>query len=369
MNRHALLTLTLLGCVTPPPQPQGDAQAATPSAVAPEGAVVAPAAASPGGDRVVASWTGGTLTFGALEEKTKDQMRQKETEFLLEQYEMQSQALDGIVTEALLNAEAQKQGKADIETLLRGEIEGKVLPPTDQEITDFYPTVARQLGGATLEEAKPMLAQELMRRKQQEAYGVYIEALKSQVGLVTDLPYPDLPRVDVPVAADDPFLGNANAPVTIVQFAEYQCYYCQKVTPTLDRVLKDYDGKVRLVFKDYPLPMHSRAMPASVATHCVGDQGKYWEMNRLVFENQQAIEDADLRTYAQKVGVDVVKYDACLTSGKFDAKIQANIADAQKAGVSATPTFFVNGTLLSGAQSYDRFKALIDRELAPKSGG
>lgn len=367
MNRRALFTLTLLGCVTPPPQPQGDAQAATPAAI--EGAAAAPAASDPGNSQVVASWTGGTLTFGELQDKTKDQLRQKETEYLLERYEMQAQALDGIVTEALLNAEAKKQGKADIESLLRGEIEGKVTPPTDQEITEFYPTVARQLGGATLEESKPILSQELMRRKQQDAYGAYIEKLKADVGLVSDLPYPDLPRVDVPVAADDPVLGNANAPVTIVQFAEYQCYYCQKVTPTLDRVLKDYDGKVRLVFKDYPLPMHSRAMPASIATHCVGDQGKYWEMSRTVFENQQAIEDADLRTYAERVGADVAKYDACLTSGKFDAKIQANIADAQKAGVSATPTFFVNGTLLSGAQSYDRFKSLIDRELAAKSGG
>lgn len=366
MNRCALLTLTLIGCVTPPPQTQGDAQAATP--VGEQAAVVAPAPV-PGGDKVVASWTGGALTFAELQAKTQDQLRQKETEYLLERYEMQAQALDGIVTEALLNAEAKKQGKADIEALLRGEIEGKVSPPTDQEITDFYPTVARQLGGATLEESKPLLSQELMRRKQQDAYGTYIEKLKADVGLVSDLPYPDLPRVDVNIAADDPVLGNANAPVTIVQFAEYQCYYCQKVTPTLDRVLKDYDGKVRLVFKDYPLPMHSRAMPASVAAHCVGDQGKYWEMSRLVFENQQAIEDADLRTYAGRVGADVTQYDACLTSGKFDAKIQANIADAQKAGVSATPTFFVNGTLLSGAQSYDRFKALIDRELAAKSGG
>ena len=367
MTRSVLLTLTLIGCVTPPPQTQGDAQAATPAAT--DAPIVASAPSVPGGDRVVASWTGGTLSFAELQAKTQDQLRQKETEYLLERYEMQAQALDGIVTEALLNAEAKKQGKPDIETLLRSEIEGKVTAPTDQEITEFYPTVARQLGGATLEESKTLLSQELMRRKQQETYSAYIEKLKADVGLVSDLPYPDLPRVDVNIAADDPVLGNVNAPVTIVQFAEYQCYYCQKVTPTLDRVLKDYDGKVRVVFKDYPLPMHSRAMPASVAAHCVGDQGKYWEMSRLVFENQQAIEDADLRTYAERAGADVAKYDACLTSGKFDAKIQANIADAQKAGVSATPTFFVNGTLLSGAQSYDRFKALIDRELAAKSGG
>jgi protein-disulfide isomerase len=365
MSRVVWLSFCLVGCVTPPPQTSADAQAAVPTAM--EGA--ATPIAAPGSDRVVASWTGGTLTFGELDAKTKDQLRQKETEYLLERYEMQAQALDGIVTEALLNAEAKKQGKPDIEALLRGEIEGKVTPPTDQEITEFYPTVARQLGGATLEESKPLLSQELLRRKQQDAYGAYIEKLKADVGLTSDLPYPDLPRVDVNIAPDDPVLGKADAPVTIVQFAEYQCYYCQKVTPTLDRVLKDYDGKVRVVFKDYPLPMHSRAMPASVAAHCVGDQGKYWEMSRVVFENQQALEDADLRTYAGQVGADLGKYDTCLSSGKFEAKIQANIADAQKAGVSATPTFFVNGTLLSGAQSYDRFKALIDRELASKHGG
>jgi protein-disulfide isomerase len=274
-----------------------------------------------------------------------------------------------MVKDQLLQDEAKKQGKADVDALLKTMIEDKTVAPTDQEITDFYPVVQRQLGGATLEEARPLLAQELTRRKQQDAFAAYIEQLQTTAGLSTNLPYPDLPRVDVTVTPDDPIRGNPNAPITIVQFADYQCYYCNKVQPTIDRVLTEYDGKVRLVYKDFPLPAHSRAQAGALAAHCAGEQGKYWEMNASLMANQSALGDGDLQGYAQAAGVDMPKYNACLASGKWEPIIAASAAEGQRAGVSATPTFFVDGTLISGAQGYERFKSVIERQLAAKSGG
>lgn len=328
-------------------------------------------------DKVVATWTGGQITYGDLSKRTADQLRAADVEHRINNYEMQAQALDQMVQTSLLEAAATKAGKTtadgkpDVDGLLRAEIEDKTVAPTDQEVTDFYPVVQRQLGGATLEEARPILIQELTRRKQSDAFAAYMEGLKASAGLSSDLPYPDLPRVDVKITPDDPIRGKADAPVTIVQFADYQCYYCNKVQPTIDRVLKEYDGRVRLVYKDFPLPAHSRAFPAAIAAHCAGDQGKYWEMNGKLMANQDNLGDADLQSYAQGAGVDMTKFNACIASGKWDPITRANADEGQRVGVSATPTFFIDGTLVSGAQGYDRFKTIIERELAakPPTGG
>ena len=167
---------------------------------------------------------------------------------------------------------------------------------------------------------------------------------------------------------DDPMLGKKDAPVTIVQFAEYQCYYCNQAAPTLERLMKEYDGRVRLVFKDYPLSNHTAALPAAVAARCAGDQGKYWEMNKILLANQQALLEDDLHGYAKKLGLDMDRFQECQTSGRFEPSIQADLALGNEKGVDATPTFFINGVLLPGAQPYDRFAALIDRELALAAG-
>jgi protein-disulfide isomerase len=180
-----------------------------------------------------------------------------------------------------------------------------------------------------------------------------------------DLPYPNLPRVQVPVAADDPVKGKDDARVTIVQFAEYQCYYCNRVNPTLQQLVSDYPNDVRIVFKDFPLGGHSRAMPAAIAAHCAGEQGKYWEMNQVLLENQDALGDDDFVRHAKSVGVDAEPFKKCLGAGAYDAGIQADLEAGQAAGVSATPSFFVNGVFLSGAQPIEKFRAVIDRELKP----
>ncbi|MCP5157696.1 MAG: DsbA family protein, partial [Ectothiorhodospiraceae bacterium] len=246
---------------------------------------------------------------------------------------------------------------------LAKEIEEKVEMPNDTDVAQFYEDVKGQLRGASLEEVRPMLAAELMQRAMADRYDVYVKELRKKKGVKASLPYPDLARVELDVTASDPVLGNRDAPVTIVQFAEYQCYYCNKVAPTLDALLEDYDGKVRLVFKDYPLENHTRAMPAAVAARCAGEQGKYWEMNRVLLANQQALKDSDFDAYASQIGLDGSKFTSCLASGRVEPLVRAAFAEGQRAGVQATPTFYVNGLLVSGAQPYDRFKAIIEQEL------
>ncbi len=314
-------------------------------------------------EQVVATWEGGQVTMADLEEDVGARLVTMEQEFQLQRYEMLSRALDGAVDDALLEAEAEARKLPDVRALLTKEIEEKITLPTDEEVEAFYAEVQPQLRGAKLEEVRSMLTAELMQRRMADRYDAFVKELRKKKGVDARLPYPDLARVEIEVVDTDPTKGADDAPITIVQYAEYQCYYCNKVAPTLDALLDDYDGKVRLVFKDFPLENHQRAMPAAVAARCAGDQGKYWEMNRILLANQQALRDSDFDQYAKQLDLDTEQFTKCLSSGEHEPHIREAFASGQQVGVQATPTFYVNGVLVSGAQPYDQFKDVIEREL------
>ncbi len=292
-----------------------------------------------------------------------NELRNHQVRFLLERYEIQAQALDVLVMEALLQAEAERQGLADVDALLEAEVDAEVPEPTDAEIRAFWPVLERQMRGATFEEARPVVVDELVRRAREERYAAFLDELRRRADLRIRLPYPELPKAEVPVAAHDPAMGPEDAPVTVVQFAEYQCFYCARVTETLDQLVATYGERVRVVWKDFPLSSHGRAIPAAVAAHCAGEQGRYWEMNRLLLDHQHALSDADIAGYAGDLSLDGEAFQACLTSGRFESAIRADVDVGEALGVEATPTFFVNGVLLSGAQPYERFASLVEREL------
>lgn len=313
---------------------------------------------------VVARWKGGELTQGALLDKLQGRLDVMEQEYLLNRYELMSQALDGAVDEALIEAEAKSRGLADGRALLSAEIEQQVEMPTEEELQAFYLEVQGQLRGAPYEQVQSMLAGELIQRRMGEKYQAFIADLRKSSDLKTTLPYPDFKRVELSVTAEDPSLGAVDAPVTIVQFAEYQCYYCAKVAPTLSALVNDYDGKVRVVFKDFPLENHRRAMPAAIAARCAGEQDRYWPMNELLLADQARLDDADFMRHASGLGLDTERFSRCLGDDAIAARVRAAYAEGERVGVQATPTFFVNGLLVSGAQPYDRFKAVIDQELA-----
>jgi protein-disulfide isomerase len=165
-------------------------------------------------------------------------------------------------------------------------------------------------------------------------------------------------------ADDDPVRGTAAAPVTIVEFADFQCPNSRRMQPVLRRVLDAYAGSVRLVMRDLPRPFHRNARLAAEAADCAGEQGSYWPYHDLLFQNQDVLERADLEQYARRLNLDGARFAACLSSGRFAAEVEADAAQATQLGVRTTPTFFVNGRYLKGAQSYADFAAPIDAELA-----
>ena len=172
-----------------------------------------------------------------------------------------------------------------------------------------------------------------------------------------------------------PIKGAKDALVTIVQYSDFQCPFCSRVEPTIDQVMKEYAGKVRVAWRNMPLPFHDKAKPAAVAAMAANEQGKFWQMHDILFKNQQALGPDDLQKYAQEIGLNMPKFKAALEDKKLVAAIEADATAGGKIGARGTPAFFINGTFLSGAQPFEKFKARIDEELkkaeelAKKAGG
>jgi protein-disulfide isomerase len=168
-------------------------------------------------------------------------------------------------------------------------------------------------------------------------------------------------KVDIKGA---PVKGAKDALVTIVQFSDFQCPFCTRVEPTVDKVLEEYRGKVRVAWKDLPLPFHQNAIPAAIAARAAGEQGKYWEMHAKLFSNQQSLDRATFEKYAGELGLNLPKFKAALDSAKLKDAVQADLAQAGKLGTNGTPAFFINGVNLpGGAVPFESFKPVIDAEL------
>ncbi|MBU2634536.1 MAG: DsbA family protein [Nanoarchaeota archaeon] len=166
---------------------------------------------------------------------------------------------------------------------------------------------------------------------------------------------------------DDAVKGDANAPVTIIEFSDFQCPFCAKFyTDTLPQITEEYidTGKVKFIYRDFPLGFHQNAQKAAEAAECAGDQDMFWEMHDMLYENQNALTVADLKQYASDLDLDATEFDECLDSGKYEDEVKDDMAEGSSYGVSGTPAFFINGQLLSGAQPFAAFQAVIEAELA-----
>ncbi len=361
MNLRPLLPALLVfasvpaACKTPTP-------AATPTAPAASSAPAATSAASADPAASVASWTGGAIRRDALEAEVGNKLIQMEVEYLTNRFQTEMQAAEQLMVEKLVEEEAARR-TITTDELLVAEVESKVQAPTEAEIQEMYAALARQLRGAPLDQVRDLVAGQVTQRKQAERFQAWVEELKKAAGAKVVVPFPDMPRMQVSVD-DDPSLGAAAAPVTIVQFAEYQCGYCGKANATMKQLLKDYDGKVRMVYRDFPLSFHEQAIPAAIAANCAGAQGKYWEIHDLMMVNQQSLAESDLVGYATKAGVDLASWQSCRQDPAQRAEVMADFEAGQALGVTGTPAFFVNGIMLSGALPYELFALIIDQELA-----
>jgi len=168
-----------------------------------------------------------------------------------------------------------------------------------------------------------------------------------------------------PVTDDDPSMGPEDALVTIVEFSDYQCPYCQMwYQEVLPRLMSEFAGKIRFIYRDFPLGGHPEAQPAAEAANCAGDQDAYWEFHNSIFSGLYGYGRSAYEQYAQELDLDIDKFTSCLDSRRHQAEVLEDYNDALRLGVQSTPTFFINDTQLIGAQPYETFKQMVEAELA-----
>ncbi len=181
-------------------------------------------------------------------------------------------------------------------------------------------------------------------------------------------PAPSAPTIDMKALVDDDSVrGKENAPVTIVEFSDYECPFCERFYNDAEKqIIEQYvkTGKVKFVYRDFPLSFHQNAQKAAEAAECAGEQGKYWEMHDLLFEKGVQGGVSSFKQYARDIGLKTSDFDKCLDSGQMAGEIRKDTSDGQRAGVQGTPAFYVNGQEISGAQPFQAFQQVIDAELA-----
>jgi protein-disulfide isomerase len=276
-----------------------------------------------------------------------------------ERYEAVKQGLDELVAEELFTQEAKARNLTP-EALEEQEIIGKIPEPSDADVQKVYDENKDRLEGQSLETIKPRIVAYLKGQQGMQRREAYITELKAKHKTVVLL----RPPVVEVAAAGRPEKGGKNASVTIIEFSDYECPFCKRAEGVVDQVMSAYGDKVKVVFRDFPLPFHANARPAAEAANCAAAQGKFWEYHGKLFANQAALTPDKLTVYATEIGLDQTKFAECVAQKPFAAAIDKDIADGQKVGVSGTPAFFINGRMLSGAQPFEKFKELIDEELA-----
>jgi protein-disulfide isomerase len=280
-----------------------------------------------------------------------------------QEFKLKSDALNQLIRKKLIEVEAKKKGLST-EELIKQEVDSKVAEPSDDEAKGYYLAVKSQTT-LPFDQIKSQVNQLLKNAEVEQAREQYAGSLRDKTE-VSILLQPPVVQVDY-----DPgrVKGNADAPITIVEFADFQCPFCSSVQPILHDVLAKYKGKVKLAYLDFPLsPIHPQAERAAEASRCALASGKYWEMHDAMFADQSKLDETTLVKTAASLGIDQNSFESCLKSGKYKAVVQQDVQTGSQAGVNATPTFLINGEFLSGVRSDADFTKIIDRQLSAPGG-
>ncbi|MEW5739059.1 MAG: thioredoxin domain-containing protein [Myxococcota bacterium] len=304
---------------------------------------------------VVAKYGDKTLTLKEVDATIAPQLKQMEKQKL----ELRQRAAEQMALQEMVKAEAAKVGQTE-EQWFKANVDAKLPPPSEEQIKKvFDENQARMPPGATIDSMREQIIGFLQNDQKRDVTLKAFDELKAKNKFQLLL---EEPRVVV--EAKGPSRGPADAKVTIVEFSDFECPFCSKAEDSVSKVMEQYAGKVKLVFRHYPLPFHSHAAKAAEASACADEQGKFWEMHKVLFANQQKLGVDDLKAHAATVGLDAAKFAACLDGGGKKSIVDADQKAGTEAGVTGTPAFFINGKLLSGALPVAEFQKIIDAELA-----
>ena len=282
-----------------------------------------------------------------------------------QRFALLNQKLEELIGDRLLAQEAKKRGMT-LEQLLKAEIYPKASEVTDAEVTSFIAQNRARLPQGDEAELRLKVWDYLRSQKVNQQRQAYIQTLRAQANVTVYLEEPAAARVQI--NADKGFAqGPKDAPVAMVEFSDFQCPFCKSVLLTIKQLMDKYPGKVKWVFRDFPIPsLHPTAPKAHEAALCAGEQGKFWEYHDLLFERSPSHSPQELRRYAQELNLDGSAFAQCFDSSKYQVEVNSDVREGERLGVTGTPTFFINGRLLVGAQPFGEYLKLIESELARK---
>lgn len=334
-------------------KPAGAGSAAGAAAPAPTSAPAAPGS-------VVATVNGAPITAQELDLRAADRLaaiRQQE-------YETRRRVLDEIVADQLIAKEAATRGLSPAD-LLRQEVDAKAEPVTPDTVAAVYEKNKGRFAGLSKDQALQQVEQALRQQSLQQRDAAFRREIVNRASVVVHI---EPPRQQVIVPPGSPTIGPAKAPLTVVEFADYECPYCQRAEQTVTTLLKEYPDRIRFVHADFPLEMHDRAFVAARASRCAEEQGRFWEFRRSLFETAGDFSDDDFKKRAAQLGLKSGAFASCLASSRHDDTIRQSMEQGQSLGVYATPTFFINGRMQRGAAPIEEFRRIVEEELARAKG-
>lgn len=279
-------------------------------------------------------------------------------------YELSLDKFNRLMVEMLIGEEAKKEKMSTEEFITKKVVKGEP-KPSEAELKKFIKD--KNIPESQINpQIKERIIAYLGTQKKQDLIQAHIAKLTKNNPAEF---YLKKPRMNLNVEVGNaPTFGKEGAPVTIVEFSDFQCPFCTRAANTVTEIKKKYGNKVRVAFRHFPLPMHKEAKPASEASMCINEQSsdKFWKYHDLLFKHQDKLDPASLEKYAKDVGADTKKFAECVAAGKYKDAVAKDQEYGEKIGVKSTPTFFVNGQLIAGAVPIEQFSEIIDEEIANK---
>lgn len=309
---------------------------------------------------ILATVKGEPITMADVRSRVGDALDKIETQYQRSRSKTIDSTIQTILRDRVLDAEAKRQGKT-FDELVQSE-SGVSLEPTELDVSNWYSENLGRVGGRSLDQVRPQIVAYLRDQRRKDAVLKLQERLDTEYEVKLHFePY----RMTFNNAGA-PTLGKPGAPVTVVEFSDFECPYCQSFAPTLKQIEKEFGDKVHIVYRQYPIPsLHPNAFKAAEASLCANEEGKFWEYHDVMFREQKSLSVADLKEKARRLGLNAKRFEGCLDSGKYVEQVQNDQKEGMRAGITGTPTIFVNGLLVEGgAVPYETIAALINRELA-----
>ncbi len=308
---------------------------------------------------IVASVNGETIDLDMIRKSNRLEIYNAEKAL----YDLQYASLRSLLIKKLISLDPASKGMTEDQYLSRNVIKPREI--SDQEVDAFIQS--RNIPKSKINtNLKEQVRRFLLQSEIAGQIDQWVEQQEKKYKIVVNLKEPLEPRFEVNIK-HSAYRGNVNAPVTIVEFSDFECPYCSRANETLYQLQDIYGDKIKIVYKHFPLSsIHPMAQKAAEATICAQEQGmeKFWELHNVLFENFRSLTVGQIKDFAKNIGLEPAAFNSCLTSGKNSELVQLDLKEGMELGVESTPAFFINGRFIKGALPLDSFKELIDEELA-----